>query len=405
MGGAYIGVAEGPEATYWNPAGLAFLEEGRATLSFLSSNSEVDRQAPNRYLPDNVVNYTLDNSSNVFNFVALANPFRYSGIDFAGGISYQRVMDFNREFSAELPSFGRVYTNRDGAEAASFALALKAVDYFSVGAALNVYFGGFEENTYVNDPPSWFLVEGDTFFISYHENRKGSFSGANLKFGGLFSYRDLKLGFTVFTPFWLKQKNTVAWTNISDFLIPYYGKNEAGIIFNVDSKVKYPWMYGVGGSYRLGGKLLLAADFATKLFSKSEMTYPTDILDPTSPDTTADLELKDINQYRLGLEYLFETGFAQIPVRVGYRNDPKVYTDILEEVIDTSTIDSRQGDQVIGYVVSLGTGFYHRQYLLDFAYEFGSATLRRQGVNQGLPFDTESEEKVSLFFISAGIRF
>jgi len=105
------------------------------------------------------------------------------------------------------------------------------------------------------------------------------------------------------------------------------------------------------------------------------------------------------------MEYLLDTEFAQIPIRVGYRNDPKVYTDILNEVIDTSTIDFRRGDQVVGYVVSLGTGFYRKQYLLDFAYEFGTATCRRQGENQGAAFDTESKEKLSLFFISAGVKF
>ncbi len=407
MGGAFIGVAEGSEATYWNPAGLAYLKEGKATFGFLSNSSEVDREFPNRYLPGNVVNYKLDNSSNVFNFVAMANPFRYAGIDLAVGICYQRVMDFNRKYDADLPSFERIYTNRDGAEALSFALAAKPIDYFSLGAALNVYFGGFEENIYVNDPPSWFVEGTDTIFLSYHENVKGRFSGANLKLGGLLNYRDFKLGFTIFTPFQLKEKFTIMLSNISDHYIPIFGKNEAGAIFNFDNEIKYPWMYGVGASYRLVGKLLLAADFETKLFSKSEITYPTEYWNPTSPDITEDLEWEDINQYRVGMEYLLETEFAQIPIRVGYRNDPKVYTDILDEDIDNtgSTIEYRNGDQVVGYVVSLGTGFYHKQYLLDFAYEFGTATRARQGENQGVPFDTESKEKLSLFFISAGVRF
>jgi len=407
MGGAFIGVAEGPEAAYWNPAGLAYLREGKAIVGFLSNNSEVENQSPNRYLPEpeNAVNYILDNSSNVFNFVAMANSFRYSGINLAAGISYQRVMDFNRKYDADLPSFERIYTSRDGAEALSFALAAKPIDYFSLGAGLNVYFGSFEENTYVNDPPSWFVQEGDTIFLSYHENRKGSFSGANVKLGGLFNYRDFKLGFTAVTPFTLKEKNTFIWTNISDLLIPFYGKNEAGVIINADAEIKYPWMYGVGASYRLAGKLLLAADFESKLFSNSEITYPSDYIDPTSPDTTEDLEWEDINQYRVGMEYLLETEFAQIPIRVGYRNDPKVYTDILNEVIDTSTVDFERGDQVVGHVISLGTGLYHKEYLLDFTYEFGSATRKRQGENQGIAFDTESEEKVSLFFISAGLKF
>ncbi|MFQ5869473.1 MAG: OmpP1/FadL family transporter [Candidatus Zixiibacteriota bacterium] len=419
MGGAFIGVAEGSEATYWNPAGLAYLKEGKATFGFLSNSSEVDRGLPNRYLPGNVVNYKLDNSSNVFNFVAMANPFRYSGIDLAVGICYQRVMDFNRKYDADLPSFERIYTNRDGAEALSFALAAKPIDYFSLGAALNVYFGGFEENTYVNDPPSWFVEGNDTIFMSYHENVKGKFSGANLKLAGLLNYRDFKLGFTIFTPFQLKEKFTVMSSNISDYYIPIFGKNEAGIIFNFDNKIEYPWMYGVGVSYRLADKLLLAADFETKLFSKSEITYPSGFFDPTSPhyldpnapDTTEDLEWENINQYRVGLEYLLETEFAQIPIRIGYRSDPKVYSDILDEVIDTSgtTLDFRKGDQVVGYVVSLGTGFYHKQYIVDFAYEFGSATRSRWGESQGIPFEipfhTESKEKLSQFFISAGVKF
>jgi hypothetical protein len=405
MGGAYIGVAEGAEATYWNPAGLAFLQGGKATVGFFSNNSKADTEAPNRYIPGESLTYTLDNTTNVFDFVALANGFRYSGIDFAVGASYQRVIDFGRKYSTELPSFGRVYTNRDGAEAASFALAVRPTDYFGLGAALNVYFGSFEENTYVNDPPDWWISEGDTVYLAYHENRKGSFSGTNFRFGGLFNYRDFKLGFTVSSPFQLKEKNTFMWTNISDYLIPFYGKNEAGGIANVGIDIDYPWMYGVGASYRVAGKLLLAADFESKLFSKSEITYPTIYWQPTSPDTTEDLEWEDINQYRIGLEYLLETEFAQIPIRAGYRNDPKVYTDIRNEIIDTSTTDLTRGDQVVGYVVSLGTGFYRHQYLLDFAYEFGSAAVKRQGENQGIPFDTESKEKVSRFFITGGLKF
>jgi hypothetical protein len=407
MAGAYIGVAEGPEATYWNPAGLAYLKEGESTFGFLSNNSEVDRESPNFYLPGSVVAYKLDNSSNVFNFVAMANPFTYAGIDLAAGASYQRVIDFNGKYDVDLPSFDRIYTNRDGAEALSFALAAKPTDSFSLGVALNVYFGGFEENTYVNDPPSLWIEEGDTLRLSYHENVKSKFSGANLKYGGLFNYGDFKMGFTISTPFQLKEKVTVMSSNISDYLIPFYGKNEAGIIFSFDNKTKYPGMYGVGASYRLADKLLLAADFEGKGFSKSELTYPTDYLNPNSPDTTEKLDWEDIRQYRVGMEYLLETEFAQIPIRLGYRNDPKVYTDILNEVIDTSgSIAHGNGeDQVVGYVVSLGTGFYHKQCLLDFAYEFGSSTRKRQGVNQGVPFDTESKEKLSQFFISAGVKF
>lgn len=78
------------------------------------------------------------------------------------------------------------------------------------------------------------------------------------------------------------------------------------------------------------------------------------------------MENLNLNQLRFGAEYLFTEiwDFAVIPLRIGGRSLPKLFTDINEE-------------QVEGAAFSLGTGLITDQYLLDVSVDTSGFEIDR----------------------------
>jgi len=83
-------------------------------------------------------------------------------------------------------------------------------------------------------------------------------------------------------------------------------------------------------------------------------------------DTSAVYE--NLTQFRLGAEYLLMFGTAIIPIRAGYRTDPRLYTGT---VVDSSFNLGSDGKQVKGNVFTFGTGYVSKRFQLDGALEYG----------------------------------
>ncbi|RKY76365.1 hypothetical protein DRQ00_08845, partial [candidate division KSB1 bacterium] len=131
-----------------------------------------------------------------------------------------------------------------------------------------------------------------------------------------------------------------------------------------------PVMWGVGLAWEVTEKLLLAMDYESRRFSTSEMKVD---------DESESLEMEDVNQIRLGAEYLIFSGDNIIPLRAGIKSDAKPFKDYNDE-------------QVVGGVFTIGAGLIMGNVNLDFAAEFGSTEW---DVYQGRKL---SESKTNLIF-------
>jgi len=141
--------------------------------------------------------------------------------------------------------------------------------------------------------------------------------GLMLDLNGLLNPVPFKLGVTIRSPFALTIDET-----------DEYGEDYEG-------EMDMPLMLGFGASYRFGEFFTLAADYETRKYKEEDFPF-------------------DMDQFRLGIEYLLVTDFAVIPLRMGFNDHPTFDSDI-------------NGDQIIGTGIGLGTGLIFERFALDMS--------------------------------------
>jgi long-subunit fatty acid transport protein len=324
------------------------------------------------------------------------------------------------------------------------ALAGKPTRDFSLGLGLNIYTGGYNfsgtQSDTLRPPPN------DTV-LNLHPFVETDYRGFNFTVGGMYQRQNLRIGAVVKTPYTLEERQdfSLLWDEVVMGVVnPYTGYVPKGILFEVTQEWKFPTIFGGGVSYKLGN-LTLAADLEMRMYSNTELSYksrslptpemdentkrsPADFLPPTEPSQppslqyrTVNLKWKDANQFRIGAEYVLQSPWGKIPLRIGVRNDPKVFSDLSDVVIDTtfmiSVIDydigevdtigikniyykAKETDQVQGMVFTLGTGIGWKQIMFDIAYEYSSYETKAKGTKFGRPFDELNERKDHRIFFN-----
>jgi long-subunit fatty acid transport protein len=326
------------------------------------------------------------------------------------------------------------------------ALAGKPVSNLSLGVGINVFTGGYnfsgEQSDTLRPPPN------DTV-LNLHPSMETDYRGFNFTVGGMFQNQNLRIGAVVKTPYTLEERQDISliWDEVvMGVANPYTEYVPKGILYKVTQKWKLPAVFGAGVSYMLGN-LTLAGDLEIRMYSNTELSYqtqslpdenapdaplmddrnkraPADFLppiDPTFPYRTVSLKWKDAQQFRVGAEYVLQSPWGKIPIRAGFRNDPKVFSDLNDVVIDTaymiSVIDYNSGevdtigiknisykaketDQVQGMVFTLGTGIGWKQIMFDIAYEYSSYETKSKGKKFGNAFDELWERKDHRIFFN-----
>ncbi|RLC51795.1 MAG: hypothetical protein DRI23_04255 [Candidatus Cloacimonadota bacterium] len=325
IGGAFIGVADDATAVVWNPAGLTQLY--RAEASAVSKYN---------YTKSELNNWDNDKSNFILEFASVAFPFMNGKLVTA--LAYQRPIDLYTDFKTSSE------TQKDvgGADTFTLGLAYRILPFFSAGLSTNLWFGKLDHDynyevfdySYVWD--EWYNYE-ETY--EYEQ----TFSGFNMMFGGMVDLNNLdspiplKLGVTYRTAFDLEAEEEGLITEETVWELGDYFYNE----YETDGKVKneMPMMLGFGTSYRIGDNLTLAFDYETRAYGKSNINS----------------HEKDLNQFRVGVEYLFVTDLAVIPLRTGYQSVPTLMSDI-------------NGDPINGTGISFGTGLIFERFSLETAY-------------------------------------
>ncbi|MDZ7318259.1 MAG: hypothetical protein ONB11_03840, partial [candidate division KSB1 bacterium] len=275
MGGAFIGVADDATAVSWNPAGLVRLEKPEASVVGLFESFNVTTDIPNADTdPYKSSHFNL-------NFLSAAYPLSIGEKNLVAAVALQQVVDLYYKYDDDEYKAERT----GGINTITPAFGIQLSPNISLGAAINIYTGN-----------SKFNYEDKTgFYMSQEE--KYTYSGTNFNIGGLFDFNKFRFGAVFKTPFELQEE----------------GKDNG-----VDVIIHMPQMIGLGAAYQATDKLTVAADFEMRKYSDSEIED-----NATGEKEKAGFE--DINQFRLGAEYLIMSGNSILPVRLGLATTPTLF--------------------------------------------------------------------------------
>ncbi len=351
FGGAFIGVADDATAVVWNPAGLTILERTQGSVVGKSINETID-------FKDNLNarnNESTSLSHMVFNFGSLAIPFKLGGMKLVLAAAYQRQLDFYNSY--KQPGYGA--EERGGVDTFTPGLGIEVSPLFSLGVSANVWFGKDDYDATYQSP----TINNPSTTASGSPSGFNLVAGAMVDLKGLPKPIPLKIGVALRTPFTLSTDYTFKWTPALLGLI-----SDAKIA----SKVEMPLMVGFGVSYQFGENLTVAADYETRAYGDKNRIddYTTSVV--TFTDTThMSASKKNLNQFRVGAEYLVITDIGVFPVRAGYRNVPTL--------LAYSDANGPTDQQVIGDGFSVGTGFISGSFAIDLT--FSRASYQAGGVN------------------------
>jgi long-subunit fatty acid transport protein len=448
MGGAFFAVADDPTAASWNPAGLMQLDKPQMNLSF---SSYVGRTEYTSTQDSPIWNYSFGDEqeydANAISFASVVIPSTLRDREVVFSALYQKqanIYQDNRHAividevmlwsGGDTTVYSENYalppiTEKTKGElnVLNFSVATKLMESLAFGAGVNIYTGNFTTDVDFFYPVVGLDIDpndGDLLPLIDVTQRNGwrlrphtenEYSGFNFTLGLMYTLKKLSLAGVVKTPFTLKEDNDLKlYTDIIEEGQVHPFSYLFSPFFDTDRKWDMPTMVGFGASYQVNS-LTLAADVEWRNYSKTELTYRRNIANPEDPQiTTGDyvadnwwgeegneppfvpsLNWRDLTQFRVGAEYVIGTGLGDIPLRVGFRTDPQLYTAQLESgevylrkdftqfnVIGTDTIYNDQprflqsnygvnsGSWVEGKVISFGTGIAWSQIKLDLTYEF-----------------------------------
>lgn len=353
FGGAFIGVADDATAVVWNPAGLSQLQrpEGSVVVKLVGESTDFKDKL------NAANNESASLSHAVFNFGSVALPLKLGGVNVVLAAAYQRQLDFYDSYKETSYE----YEEKGGVDTFSPGIGVQLSPLISLGFATNIWFGKDEFNA-KNTP----ATTSDPNLSS-----NGSPSGLNFVFGAMLDFSGLakpfplKIGASIRTPFTLNSDYTYKWTP------PLVGVVAEA---KTNSKSEMPLMIGLGGSYRIGENLTVAADYEMRSYGDSKTTVTYNVPGLTIPPETSQMSAskKDLNQFRVGAEYLVVVDAGVFPLRAGYYTVPTL-------LAYRSASGSSTDEQVVGDGFSIGTGYISGRFALDLT--FSRTTYEAGGVN------------------------
>ncbi len=365
MGGAFIGVADDATAASWNPAGLVFLEKPEASIVYVYSSMY-------QTVDDEVEDLELNHG--YLNFGSAAVPLALGQNNFVACVAYQRMLDlYNKGQDVLFDNSGTSYYydthTKGGVDAISPSIGIQLSPQVALGAALNIYTG----KTTV-DWESW--DSGNE--IDAPEEK---YSGTNFTVGGLLDFGTFRLGGVFKSPFTLKSERGEEFGTEINF-------------FGYEDEFKMPTMFGVGAMFEPIPNLRLAVDYEYRGYANAEEKRKWTSADRSylNTDEFDDAGLEDVNQFRFGLEYLLLAGDNVIPLRAGFKTEPKPFTD-------------DNDDQVVGLGLTLGLGFVTKVFSLSGTMEYSAYTLEYEYYDSWGSTITEIVNSQLNFVISGIIYF
>ncbi len=395
MGNAFIGVSNDVTGGSWNPAGIFELDKTTMGISWLSmrprGNSSIQ----------SVTDLTEANHSGSLSDISSLNfisPIRISGHPFVFSLNLTRnftdfsqaasQVDIEREFITFAPN-GVVYYDTNNVNiqngirvegslnSINLGFGTRLYDNYSFGAAINIYTGNslYKINTTntIEDFRVYTVQRAQVQeFINLEDTNK--FSGMNFTLGFMYNSETVNAGLTVRTPFKLsenRERGVYQNTELNEISLA------TDTVF-ISELYKYdmPLMVGAGIGYQLTENLLLAGDVEYRGFSGNEVNKRVSLtINPGSSNieefVTFDPKWNNSFSVRVGVEYMNNFDFANIPIRAGYAYVP----------VPGTSLDPLNGSQstVVNNKITFGSGLHFEQIYLDIAYVYNTNNFETVG--------------------------
>ena len=324
MGGAFIGVADDATAITWNPSGLTQLYRPEVSLvaRFIAENYKYESTQ---------FDNSVDNQSHfIVNFASAAYPLMNGRI--VAAVAFQKQLDWYSGWESSEDE-----TADGGANTIIPGIAVRVLPILSIGFSTNIWMGNSIKNTFDYD----------------YVERTITFSGFNMAFGLMADLNNLqnpvplKVGMMMRTPFELGVEVDADYENYEDL--------------HYKNTVDMPMMLGFGASLRIGDNLTVSSDYEIRAYGKSMINYE------SGEESNLSESEENLNQIRVGAEYLVVSDFAVIPFRVGFKTVPT-----LQANGEGPSEFWEYTDQVVGSGFSFGTGLIFERIAIDATGEFTS---------------------------------
>lgn len=401
MAGAYLGLSEGEYSYSWNPAGMISADDvklGFQLTSFSDKFIDATRSVSFIHNDANIQAREAKIEHFSLNFGGFVAPFELMEREWAVGGGYRNVFDLTLEW--ETPGFvgtRDTYTQDRGVDAASAAIAGKIMEGISLGVTANAYLRNSESNYHYGAGILFIDQAGDSTILDGWQNINTHYSGFNFDIGVFGDFGIVKGGGVIHTPYDLEEK-----AKLTDYL--FLPPVPIGVVDRLTVKYNMPLSYSLGIAAMPVENLTLAIDFDSRPMSKVDLKV--DWEQVFYQDSEFDAEWEDVNQFRIGAEYILDAGFADLPLRAGFRNEPSATKEITSDTWNTtdSTWTREFGDQISTNILAFGTGVHFERIWFDLAYQFGSSSYQRT-VEYLVPETFEIKRDYSRLFISAGMYF
>ncbi len=377
MAYAFNAVADDATAISWNPAGLTQLKKPELSLIQriqLEEYNYTDLQDNSySYIQEGKPYYTLD-------YLSFVYPLTIGDNSLVLGLSYQNQINYKFNQSRNYSNADYEGSSKSTLTVNSFSLSAgySLSNVLSLGVAMNYYFS-------LGNKTQWNYVYHLSDRTVYEDiNEVYSFSGFNVIIGTFADFSSLslplKLALRVNTP--LKLKDDFA--TLADYHARYPTEDIYRIVKKEGSETyNIPWIIGTGASYRFGDFLTLAIDYDLKPFEDAERNIQMNIYDdlnyiPPRDELVDSTDLlvqsnDNLNQFRIGLEYILHPDFALIPLRIGWKNNPTNGAN--------QDINGLYTDQVFASSFNAGVGYISKNFSIDLAYEYYNYTQERVGAS------------------------
>jgi len=410
MGGAYLGVSDDAYAGSWNPAGLVYNEGVLTAFNFAFSHDGVG-------LDNAPVGQSLRTASESRGFSNLSSasfvsPFTVVGHEVILTAFYNRIQDIyaRGSFRADLDTvlgapFDASFLQSGNVAVAGASFGTVVYKGFTVGGTLGLVTGN-GRSAHNLDVDSTRDTTAYYQSVNWQDGADLDYNGISFIVGALYRAPRWSAG-AVFSPGWTLTERidfTALRTGIHN-KTPYYSPEVLSPLKGTVQEVDIPYTVGLGGAYHINDKLMVAADYQFRAFSRDSFKAKDSTSgyriqsEPAEPGTSLDPQPVDwhsLHQIRVGMEYRHQTRYGVVPLRLGIRNEPlligdNAYTDVvLEQRLAQGTTaefpyyrplsDAQSaGSQVNGWTLAIGSGIHWSQVRLDLSLEWTGYTYHESG--------------------------
>jgi len=385
MGRAFTALANDANALDWNPAGLAFFHKSSAIVA-----SSFDFGKINIIPPSNLANSKKkyqgreDGSFNL-NYIGFTFPMQAQTLEITSSIVIRNITDLN-----EHPVWTTIDESKDtqwdieedrsgGLFALATGVGIKVLDNVSLGTTLNFLTGNHDyKNTDI-------LKTMDSDLEDWYE-WKNKFSGFSVDFGFIWNISKLvAIGSRLTFPYTINYAR-IEYSNSNTE--PQGGSAQA----KFDAHIKKPLHASYGLALNLSPDLVFAFDYVYRPWEKVTSYVRKNA---EGAVTTEDESFANANAFRMGIEFIANSGSTKIPFRLGFFTSP-------EQIFEFNvTKPEQKGNQVTSHYLTGGFGFGNDNVVFNLAIDYKVMQYKSDYLGLLVPFELQR----SRFQATFGLEF